>query len=577
MSGLSSKQRQIVELPLAQVCCTACAGSGKTRTAVHRLWEVRQKLQDRHGIVALLSFSNVAVETFRKDYYALSETRGGPHASGVEISTVDAFITANILRPHAHRTMGAARTAYLVHGREPFLANYKVSDGQQPHSIANLNIRRVGNSFTYSAAFGYGNRAIDEAEAEKAIAKFGKTGAYTHTHGRYWAIRTLNDQPFVLRALARRYPHIIVDEAQDIGAEHEVILEALRHAGVQISLIGDVNQGIFEFAGADGKYLARFAGNAGVVSHELTENYRSVPGIVAVANKLTGRTDVAMRAKPPQLSGAFIIPYKDNERDALRAAFHGLIGQANITVDRAAIICRGTETVAAWRGPAETQGQGTMRSFVEACIERDRHGDLRRAFEQVCHGVVALLAPDHGNLLSLMSLSTASPAMRRAKHLIWAFMRDPAAGLPSSELPTAKEWHPALLARVKILLGKLESECELKSITTIGNKLANKKLTDSPLHLAVAGQTGALPKSRVSTVHQVKGESIDAVMYVATKRNVRDLLDGTSSEDGRIGYVALTRACGLFLLAVPEDALQDFEAELTEKGFSKPPSGSSLS
>ena len=570
MTGLSCKQRQIVELPLGQVCCTACAGSGKTRTAVHRLWEVRQKLQDRHGIVALLSFSNVAVETFRKDYYALSETRGGPHASGVEISTVDAFITANILRPHAHRTMGAARTAYLVHGREPFLANYKVSDGQQPHSIVDLNIRRVGNAFTYSATYGYGSRAIDEAEAQKAIVKFGKTGAYTHTLGRYWAIQTLLDQPFILRALARRYPHIIVDEAQDIGAEHEVILEALRKAGVNLSPIGDVNQGIFEFAGADGKYLAGFGGNVGVTSRELTENYRSAPDIVAVANKLTGRNDVAMRAKPPQLSGAIIVPYK--EKDLLLAAFHGLLGQANVTADRAAIICRGTDTVAAWRGAAETQGQGTLRSFAEACIERDRHGDLRRAFEHLCHGVVALLEPDHGNLLSLMSLSTASSTVRRAKHLIWAFMRDPAVGLPSSALPAAKEWHPALLARVKILLGKLESECELKSITTIGNKLAKKKLTDSPLHLAVTGEGGALPKCRVSTVHHVKGESIDAVMYVATKRNVRDLLDGTGNEEGRIGYVALTRACDLFILAVPEDALPDFEAELLAKGFSKPPS-----
>lgn len=571
MSGLSCKQREIVELPLGPVCATACAGSGKTRTAVHRLWEVRQKLQDRHGIVALLSFSNVAVDTFRKDYYALSETRGGPHASGVEISTVDAFITANILRPHAHRTMGASRTAYLVHGREPFLGNYKVFDGEQSHSIGQLNVRVVGNAFSYSSSYGHGSRAIEEAEAQKAITKFGKTGAYTHSLGRYWAIQTLIDQPFVLRALARRYPHIIVDEAQDIGAEHENILEALRDAGVQLSSIGDVNQGIFEFAGADGKYLAGFGGNAGVVSRELTENYRSVPDIVAVANKLTGRIDTPMRAKPTYLSGAFIVPYRDNAKDALLATFQGLMGQANITADRAAIICRGAETVAAWRGGSETQGQGTLRSFAEACVERDRHGDLHRAFEHVCHGVVALLAPDHGNLLSLMSQSTASPGVRRAKHLIWAFMRDTAAGLPSSALPAAKEWHPALVERVKILLGKLETECELKPITTIGNKLAKTKLTDSPLHQIAAAQAGGPPKCRVSTVHQVKGESIEAVMFVTTKRNVRDLLDGTGTEEGRIGYVALTRACDLFVLAVPAAALAGFEAELLEKGFNKAP------
>jgi superfamily I DNA/RNA helicase len=572
MTGLSCAQKKIVELPLGAVCVTACAGSGKTRTAVRRLWEVRKKLEDRHGIVALLSFSNVAVDTFRKDYHALSEVSGGPYASAVEISTIDAFITANILRPHAHRTMGASRTAYLVHGREPFLGNYKVFDGKQNRSIAELTARVVGDSFVYSVTFGHGSRPIDQAIAEKAIAKFGKTGAFTHSLGRYWAIQTLADQPFVLRALARRYPHIIVDEAQDIGSEHEIVLEALRGAGVQLSLIGDVNQGIYEFAGADGKYLGGFGSSAGVFSGELIENYRSVPDIVTAANNLTGRSDTATRKKPDQLSGAFIVPYKKDAQEALLATFRSLLDQANVTADRAAIVCRGTDTVDEWRGAAEMQGQGTMRSFAEACIARDGYCNLPEAFEQVCHGIVALLVPDHSNLLSLMSLNGASSDVRRAKHLIWAFMRDPASGLPSGMLPAAKEWHPALLKNVRNLLQKLESECGLKSIETVGNKLAKTKLTDSPLLQAAVTHASAPTKYRVSTVHRVKGESIDAVMYVATKANVRDMLNGTGSDDGRIGYVALTRARDLFVLAVPESALSGFEAKLYAKGFKKAPS-----
>ena len=139
-------------------------------------------------------------------------------------------------------------------------------------------------------------------------------------------------------------------------------------------------------------------------------------------------------------------------------------------------------------------------------------------------------------------------------------------------LPAAKEWHAALLKNVKNLLQKLHSECGLKSIETVGNKMARTKLTDSPLIQAAAGQAGAPMKYRVSTVHRVKGESIDAVMYVATKANVRDMLNGTRSEDGRIGYVALTRARDLFVLAVPECDLSGFEEKLYAKGFKKAPS-----
>ena len=62
---------------------------------------------------------------------------------------------------------------------------------------------------------------------------------------------------------------------------------------------------------------------------------------------------------------------------------------------------------------------------------------------------------------------------------------------------------------------------------------------------------------------------ISAVLYVAKKGHVRALLDGTSSEEGRIGYVALTRARDLFVLAVPASCLAEFEANLQTKGLQR--------
>jgi hypothetical protein len=74
---------------------------------------MRKSLEDKHGIVALLSFSNVAVDTFRQDYFLLGRTRASsPGSSAVEIDTVDGFLTTNVIRPHAHRAMGATRTPF---------------------------------------------------------------------------------------------------------------------------------------------------------------------------------------------------------------------------------------------------------------------------------------------------------------------------------------------------------------------------------------------------------------------------------------------------------------------------------
>jgi hypothetical protein len=59
-------------------------------------------------------------------------------------------------------------------------------------------------------------------------------------------------------------------------------------------------------------------------------------------------------------------------------------------------------------------------------------------------------------------------------------------------------------------------------------------------------------------------------MYVADKAQVRELLEGTKTEVGRIGYVAVTRARNLFVLAIPENCIGEFEEKLLERGFKKP-------
>ncbi|WP_426737494.1 UvrD-helicase domain-containing protein, partial [Pseudomonas aeruginosa] len=118
---LSEEQKAVVNAPLQPMAVTACAGSGKTETAIRRLISIRQKLEDHRGRVVLLSFSNVAVNTFNKGYAKLaSDLPDGAIRKRVEVDTLDGFFTQHVLRPHAYRTMGANQAAYLVSGSEPF-------------------------------------------------------------------------------------------------------------------------------------------------------------------------------------------------------------------------------------------------------------------------------------------------------------------------------------------------------------------------------------------------------------------------------------------------------------------------
>jgi ATP-dependent exoDNAse (exonuclease V) beta subunit len=74
-------------------------------------------------------------------------------------------------------------------------------------------------------------------------------------------------------------------------------------------------------------------------------------------------------------------------------------------------------------------------------------------------------------------------------------------------------------------------------------------------------------KIRVDTVHQAKGESLDAVLYMANKEHASELLAGVNSEVGRVGYVALTRAKNLMWLGVPKNCLEELRPKLEEMGF----------
>lgn len=564
----SAEQQAIVDAPLIPLAVIACAGSGKTATAIRRLVAMRRLLAEDRGRVALLSFSNVAVNTFRRGYQALAQTLpDGAGRSRVDIDTLDGFITSHILRPHAYRTMGAKQAAFLVTGTEPFLAGFTCRTGNFPISVTQVKVGiRNGEPYFYHDY--HGNRdQLDQNAAEQVVTRLGRTGAYTHELGRYWCYRTLRDQPQLLRALVQRYPHVVVDESQDIGSLHQAILELLAEAGMQLSLIGDPNQGIYEFAGADGDFLRNYPEREGVTTYALTCNYRSLPPILALANHLSGRVDIPHRQAEPGTNGAFFIGYTEPELPRLIDAFHAEITNLGLRATNAAILCRGTSLANQLAGASDPVGRGTVKAFVEAALLRDIHSHLLDAFKAVACGVVSLLDDPPKGLLSKLIHPSPDLSLREFRRRLWTFTRDPDIGLPSSELSALNDWHPLLIARVRVLLNGIQQDFGLAPVDNLGRKLARTELPATPLSAGANLLAERGSRIRVDTVHQVKGESIDAVLYVATRQHVQAMLDGVQTELGRIGYVAATRARNLLWLGVPSNALQTLRPALLAAGF----------
>ncbi|HYB15704.1 MAG TPA: UvrD-helicase domain-containing protein [Streptosporangiaceae bacterium] len=116
----------------------------------------------------------------------------------------------------------------------------------------------------------------------------------------------LRDHPGVAAGLRARWPRISVDEYQDIDAVQYDLLRAISGDGAGLTAIGDPDQAIYGFRGADvgifGRFTADFPAAATI---ELTRNYRSDPVIVTAAMQamspatlVPGRLAVAMRDDP---------------------------------------------------------------------------------------------------------------------------------------------------------------------------------------------------------------------------------------------------------------------------------------
>jgi len=95
-----------------------------------------------------------------------------------------------------------------------------------------------------------------------------------------------------------RFRHFFVDEFQDINPAQHRLLEAWRDGRPDLCLVGDPNQAIYGWNGADPTFLtdvARFYPGSLIV--RLTHNYRSTPQIVAAADRVL-KSDGDMSPSP---------------------------------------------------------------------------------------------------------------------------------------------------------------------------------------------------------------------------------------------------------------------------------------
>lgn len=278
---LNPEQQAAVE-SVSNTVVLAGPGSGKTDTIVLKVATLMQReVQPPRG-VACITYGNDAVREFtiRLRHLGIRSDRR------LFLGTVHGFCLNRVLRPYAAlagdptlATPSVLSPATQRDAVQAALDAVGVSDNPQYFDGTLTKIRRA---LALDESLGpFDERHVEVARAyDAALASNGHIDFEAMT---LTALRMIETVPDVAELIVARYPWIAIDEYQDLGGPLHRIVLALERAGSRIFAVGDPDQCIFGFTGADPRYLDELANRESFEAITLRFNYRSGAKLITAA------------------------------------------------------------------------------------------------------------------------------------------------------------------------------------------------------------------------------------------------------------------------------------------------------
>jgi DNA helicase II / ATP-dependent DNA helicase PcrA len=292
LAGLNPSQREAVTSEAAPLCVLAGAGSGKTRVLTRRIaWRVASGSADPRHVLAL-TFTRRAAAELGSRLAAL----GVRHQ--VAAGTFHGLAYAQLRRRWAER--GERPPAILdrkVRILAPLLPRRPGSDVQPADVAAEIEwakARMVPPSRYEQEASAAGRRPCLPPAAVAALYR-----RYEEEKRRRGLVDfddlllacavALEADPEFTASQRWRFRHLFVDELQDVNPAQFRLLRAWAGGRPDLFGVGDPNQAIYSWNGADPRYLSEFPRHfPGAAVLRLDDNYRSSPQVLAVANAVLG-------------------------------------------------------------------------------------------------------------------------------------------------------------------------------------------------------------------------------------------------------------------------------------------------
>ena len=298
LSGLNPEQRQAVEATEGPVLVLAGAGSGKTRVLTTRIAHLIATGRARPYDILAVTFTNKAAREMKARVAHLI----GAAAEGMSWLGTFHAIGTKVLRRHAE--LVGLKSDFTILGVDDQLRLMK-----QVIEAEGIDEKRWPARQLAGIIDGWKNRGLSPDAVPAGEAGAFASGKGAKLYAAYQArLKTLNaadfgdllleclrlwrENPDVLEQYQNRFRYMLVDEYQDTNVAQYLWLRLLAQARKNLCCVGDDDQSIYGWRGAEVDNILRFEHDfPGATVVRLERNYRSTGHILAAASGLIAKNE----------------------------------------------------------------------------------------------------------------------------------------------------------------------------------------------------------------------------------------------------------------------------------------------
>lgn len=298
LEGLNEKQYDAVINSDGPCLVIAGAGSGKTKVLTHKIAYLMQEKNVKPWNILAITFTNKAANEMKQRVEAIV----GEAAKDMWIGTFHS-ICVRILRRYIDRI--GFESSFVIFDTsdqrtliKDCLKQLNIDDKMFTDRSVQFEISNAKNEMlephTYSA------RANGDFRKEKIASiyelyqkRLKENNAIDFDDIINFTIKILTENPDVLEYYSEKFKYVLVDEYQDTNKAQFMLVSILAARYGNITVVGDNDQGIYSFRGADISNILNFEKDfPGTKIIKLEQNYRCTGNILNAANAVIKNNEV---------------------------------------------------------------------------------------------------------------------------------------------------------------------------------------------------------------------------------------------------------------------------------------------